>query len=108
LPHGRLAARENASIDGQPGRNPTMDLRLQLLESFSATGSDGATYKVCAYDRLAPDLSLPPGEQRWESTGEVEYRLADGRRVELQRDGTSFIAGSQVQLTLPKQAAVRA
>ena len=85
-----------------------MDLRLHLLDTFSAAGSDGATYKVCAYDRLAPDPSLPPGQQHWESTGEVEYRLADGRRVDLQRDGTSFIAGSDVQLTLPRQAAVRA
>lgn len=84
-----------------------MDLRLRLLETFPAAGSDGATYKVCAYDRLAPDLSLPPGAQGWESTGEVEYRLDDGRRVDLQRDGTSFIAGSEVQLTLPKKAAVR-
>lgn len=85
-----------------------MDLRLRLLESFCATGSDGATYKVCAYDRLAPDLSLAPGTEGWESTGEVELRLDDGRRVDLQRDGTSFIAGSDVQLTLPERAAVRA
>lgn len=78
-----------------------MDLRLQLLETLTAAGSDGASYKVCAYDRLAPDLSVPGAPERWESTGQVEYRLADGRLVEVGRDGSARIAGSGVQLKLP-------
>lgn len=73
-----------------------MDLQLHLLDSFTARGSDGASYKVCAYDRLARDVSVP-GE-RWESTGQAEYRLADGRAVEVGRDGSLRIAGTDVQL----------
>lgn len=80
-----------------------MDLRLHLLESFAATGSDGASYKVCAYDRLARDLSLADGGEHWESTGQAEYRLADGRLVEVERDGAMRIAGTDVELT-PDQA----
>lgn len=83
-----------------------MELRLRLLDTFSATGSDGATYKVCAYDRLAPDPSLPDSGQ-WDSTGQVEYRLDDGRGLQLQPDGTAHIAGSGVTLTLPKRAGLR-
>jgi hypothetical protein len=81
-----------------------MDLRLQLLDSFTVTGSDGASYKVCAYDRLAPDPSLADGGEHWQSTGQLEYRLADGRRVELERDGTARVAGSQVRLSMPAAA----
>ncbi|AMO22524.1 hypothetical protein GCM10027034_29230 [Ramlibacter solisilvae] len=76
-----------------------MELRLQLLETFNARGSDGATYKLCAYDRLAPDLSMAPGSERWESTGKVEYRLDDGRSVEVDGQGGLRIAGSGVVLT---------
>jgi hypothetical protein len=75
-----------------------MDLRLHLLESFVAAGSDGASYKVCAYERLAPDTSLSDGLEHWEPTGQLEYRLFDGRRVEMQRDGSMRIAGSDVVL----------
>lgn len=84
-----------------------MDLRLQLLDTFVAAGSDGGTYKVCAYDRLAPDLSLHDGGEHWESTGKVEYRLADGRRVEVHRDGSTWIGGSDVLLTMPQARAGR-
>lgn len=73
-----------------------MELRLQLLESFAAEGSDGKHYKVCAFDRLA----LVPGSvDAWEPLGQVEYRLADGRPVEVARDGTMRIPGSGVVLT---------
>jgi hypothetical protein len=75
-----------------------MDLRLQLLDSFMARGSDGASYKVCAYERLAPDVSLSMAGEHWESTGQAEYRLADGRPVVVHRDGTMEIAGSGVRL----------
>lgn len=81
-----------------------MELRLQLLDTFTAEGSDGATYKVCAYDRLVPDLSLAGSGERWESTGEVEYRLADGRLVEAASDGTTAIARTGVRLALQPRA----
>ena len=46
-----------------------MDHRLHFLESFSATGSDGTNYKVCGYERTAPDAPFTHGNQTWESTG---------------------------------------
>jgi hypothetical protein len=72
-----------------------MDIRLQLLESFTAQGSDGQRYKVCGYDRLA----LVPGTaQQWEPTGVVEYRLDDHRPVQVAADGTMTVAASGVRL----------
>jgi hypothetical protein len=75
-----------------------MDLRLRLLESFRATGSDGVTYKVMAYERLARDEAFADGEH-WEPTGQAEYRLADGRFVDVQHDGEMRIANSEVVLS---------
>jgi hypothetical protein len=72
-----------------------MDIRLQLLESFTAQGSDGHRYKVCGYDRLA----LVPGTaEQWEPTGEVEYRLDDHRPVQVTADGTMTVTASGVRL----------
>lgn len=76
-----------------------MDKKLHLLESFTATGSDGATYKVLGYEHLVRDELVLDGREHWESTGLAEYRLADGERVEVQRDGSMCIPGSGVQLT---------
>ncbi|MBI5276839.1 MAG: hypothetical protein HY854_10300 [Burkholderiales bacterium] len=78
-----------------------MDMRFRLLDSFAARGSDGATYKVFAYDRLVRDPAFANGSEHWEATGEVEYRLADGRLVEVARDGTAQVAHGNLQLTLP-------
>jgi hypothetical protein len=73
-----------------------MELRLQMIESFPAQGSDGNRYKVRAYDRLA----LVPGTaDRWEPMGQIEYRLEDGRHVGVGSDGTMRLAGSDVVLT---------
>ena len=73
-----------------------MDMRLHLLESFAALGSDGQRYKVCGYERLA----LVPGSgEQWESTGVAEYRLEDGRYVEVAKDDAMRVAGSNVVLT---------
>jgi hypothetical protein len=76
-----------------------MDRKLNFLESFNASGSDGATYKVCGYEHLVRDESVADGLERWESTGEVEYRLADGGRLEVRRDGSMRIKRSGVALT---------
>lgn len=76
-----------------------MDRKLHLLESFMARGSDGATYKVCGYERLARDESLADGQEHWEPTGVVEYRLDRGDLVEVGRDGTMHIASSGVELS---------
>jgi hypothetical protein len=76
-----------------------MELRLQFLESFPVQGSDGASYKVLAYERMARDESVADGLERWESTGVVEYRLEDGRLVDAGSDDSMRIAGSSVSLT---------
>jgi len=78
-----------------------MSLKLQLLQSFSARGSDGATYKVRAYERLVPDPSLNDGQEHWQSTGVLEYRLEDGALVDARADGSMQVVRSGVQLTGP-------
>jgi hypothetical protein len=75
-----------------------MDIKLHLLESFEARGSDGHTYKVMGYERLARDESVPHALERWEPTGSNEYRLADGAFVAVQRDGSMRVNHSGVTL----------
>ena len=65
-----------------------MDRKLHLLESFTAQGTDGQTYRVFGYEHLVRDESLPGAIEHWEPTGVAEYRLADGRPVEMNRDGS--------------------
>ena len=72
-----------------------MDIRLHMLESFEATGSDGRRYKVCAYERL---VLVPGSADQWEPTGVAEYRLGDGRHVEVSRDDGMRLPGSDVVL----------
>lgn len=79
-----------------------METRLHLLETFSMRGSDGALYKVCGYEHLARDDSLPhEAEPHWEPTGEAEYRLADGHPLDVLGDGTLRVTGSEVTLQPP-------
>ena len=75
-----------------------MDHRLHFLESFTATGSDGAHYKVCGYERMTPDVPFTHTAQIWEPTGVAEYHLPDGRAVDVAHDGTMRIVGSDVVL----------
>lgn len=75
-----------------------MDVKLHLLESFEARGSDGRTYKVMGYERLARDEALSHTVERWEPTGTNEYRLSDGSFVDTQRDGTMRIHHNGVTL----------
>ena len=75
-----------------------MDRRLHQLESFTARGSDGGTYKVRAYEHLVRDESVLAAMERWEPTGQAEYRLDDGRPVAVHRDGSMEIAGTGVLL----------
>lgn len=74
-----------------------MDLRLHLLDSFMAQGPDGSRYKVCAYERMVRDVSLPL-EERWEPTGITEYRLEDGRPVHMAEDGSLEVSGAGLRL----------
>jgi hypothetical protein len=65
-----------------------MDRKLHLLESFTAQGPDGQAYKVFGYEHLVRDETFAGPEEHWEPTGVSEYRLADGRHVDLAPDGT--------------------
>ena len=76
-----------------------MDRKLHLLESFMARGSDGSSYKVCGYERMAKDELLVDGQEHWEPTGVVEYRLAEGDRVDVRSDGSMRVANSGVELS---------
>jgi hypothetical protein len=72
---------------------------LHMLESFTAQGSDGAHYKVCAYEQMVRADTLPTdGREHWEPTGIAEYRLDDGRLVEMGRDGALRVAATGVAL----------
>jgi hypothetical protein len=75
-----------------------MDMKLHLLESFFARGSDGRDYKVCGYERLVRDPSLPSAEAQWEPTGMAEYRLDSGDLIDARPDGSLRLARSGVQL----------
>lgn len=77
-----------------------MDRKFHLLESFAARGSDGATYKVMAYEHLRPDETLATdAQEHWEPTGVVEYRLDSGEVVDVARDGTMRVASRAITLT---------
>lgn len=80
-----------------------MDKKLQLLESFNALGSDGRHYKVMAYEHLLRPAPPIDGQEHWEATGRVEFRLADGARVDAAADGTLRVHATAVSL----QAAAR-
>ena len=74
------------------------ELRLHLLDSFDARGSDGASYKVMAYEHLQRVDLLTAGLDQWEPTGLTEYRLASGERIDLGRNGALRVAGTGVEL----------
>lgn len=83
-----------------------MERKLHLLESFNARGADGAVYKVYGYEHLARDQSLVDGQEHWEPTGQSEYRLADGGRVDMRRDGSMTVAATGLRLSALDTAAV--
>ncbi len=75
-----------------------MDLKLHLLDSFPARGADGQLYKVCAYERLRLDESLPTGSDPWLPTGESEYRLDSGALVDMGDGETMTVAATGLRL----------
>jgi hypothetical protein len=78
-----------------------MEKMLRRLETFTALGSDGQTYSVEAYEHLARVDAIREVQGHWEPTGQSEYRLADGRRVDVDSKGQMLIADSGVQLSPP-------
>jgi len=85
-----------------------MEKMLHQLESFSARGSDGKTYVVRGYEHLARLDAVRDVQGQWEPTGVSEYKLDDGRRVEVARDGTMSIADTGVRLEREKRLAAAA
>jgi hypothetical protein len=64
-----------------------MDKQLRLLDSFPVRGADGTSYKVMAYEHLRRVELASGGGDQWEPTGQTEYRLASGERVDPLDDG---------------------
>ena len=75
-----------------------MDTKLHLLDSFAAKGTDGASYKVMAYEHLRRVDLLADGQDHWEPVGLTEYRLASGERVDAARDGVMRVVATGVEL----------
>lgn len=75
-----------------------MDKKLHLLDSFHVKGSDGKRYVVHGYEHLAMVETLSATTDQWEPTGQSEYKLEDGRRVEVGQDDTMSIAGTGIRL----------
>src|SRR5436190_8917144 len=90
------AARLHPSDLHDTGR--PMEKKLQLLDSFAAHGTDGASYKVMAYEHLRRVDLLADGQDRWEPTGVTEYRLASGERVEVAKEGLMRVVPTGVEL----------
>jgi hypothetical protein len=76
-----------------------MDRQFQLLDTFHARGSDGATYKVCAYEHLRRDDTLHDGSEHWLPTGVAELRLDNGVVLEPHADGSMVVPDSGITLT---------
>jgi hypothetical protein len=75
-----------------------METMLHLLDTFTARGSDGQTYRVQAYEHLARLDAVPDTQGQWEPTGVAEYKLADGRHVSVDKDSAMTLAGTSVRL----------
>jgi len=75
-----------------------MDKKLHLLDSFNVLGSDGAAYKVMAYEHMLRVDLLADGQDHWEPTGLTEYRLASGERVAVAPDGAMRVVPTGVEL----------
>jgi hypothetical protein len=75
-----------------------MDLKLQLLDSFPARGSDGKDYKVCAYERLRRDDTVHDGQDHWLPSGVTEYRLDSGEQIDARADGSMTVLHTGVTL----------
>lgn len=79
-----------------------MERMLRRLDTFTARGSDGKTYAVEAYEHLARVDAIRDAQGHWEPTGQAEYRLADGRRVDVDKEGRMLVADSGVRLDAEK------
>ena len=75
-----------------------MDIKLQRPETIPAQDDAGHAYTVHAFERLAHVPLLLDSRTQWEPTGEVEYRLASGERLNIDTDGDWLLPGSELRL----------
>jgi hypothetical protein len=75
-----------------------MDKKLHLLETFTAQGSDGKQYVVHGYEHLARVDALSAAAEQWEPTGDAEYKLADGRHVQIDGNNQMMVPASGLKL----------
>jgi hypothetical protein len=75
-----------------------MEKMLRRLETFTARGNDGKLHAVHGYEHLARVQLTSDGEPQWEPTGEAEYKLADGRPLAVDADGTLRVAGTDLRM----------
>ena len=73
-----------------------MDKKLHLLETLAMRGDDGRSYVVHGYEHLARPEGMP--NDAWEPTGQCEYKLATGERVDVDKQGAMTIARNGVRL----------
>ena len=75
-----------------------MEKRIARLESFNARGSDGNTYTVNAYEHQCRVGMFNTDPEHWEPTGLAEYKLSDGRHVDLDANGRLVVSGTNLTL----------
>ncbi|MEO8081981.1 MAG: hypothetical protein ABI641_15715 [Caldimonas sp.] len=75
-----------------------MDKQLRRLETFVARGSDGKTYSVHGFEHLGRVDALQDVPEQWEPLGVAEYKLADGRPLREQGDGSFVVVGNGLEL----------
>jgi hypothetical protein len=76
-----------------------MERKLHLLETFKARGADGQVYVVRGYEHMTRlDAVADAHEDQWEPTGVAEYKLEDGRHVDLDASGALVVAGTGLRL----------
>ena len=76
-----------------------MDKRLQLLETFPALGDDGRHYVIHGFEHLVRLDGALDHLDRWEPTGQAEYKLASGEHVAVEPSGAMKVARTGLRLT---------
>jgi hypothetical protein len=76
-----------------------MDKRLKLLETFPALGDDGQRYVVHGFEHLVRLDGALDHLDRWEPTGQAEYKLASGEPIAVESSGAMKVARTGLRLT---------
>ncbi len=75
-----------------------MDKKLQLLETHRMRGDEGQTYVVHGHEHLTRLEGVAEPDNPWLSTGQFEYKLANGGRISIDHTGAMRVAASGVRL----------